>query len=423
MNILSVINKAKNNRTLVNGTLFSAFSFANQGISFVLLILLASYISPSEYGKLSLFNTLVQFLGYFVALSTTGYMSISFFQRERAYFYKDFSAISVITIVCTGIVLLLIFFFKNTIIRLTDLPEYFIWIAIGVSFCSVFLSLYLDFLRIQEKVGKYGLMSCSFAILNFGVSLYLVAGMKLGWIGRPIAQIVCTFLYATLAISFFIQKGMFVKSFKWEDYKRIIYWSIPLIPHLAAVWLKQGGDRLIINYYHSPEDVGIFSFALNMMSIIIMIGTAFNATNSVSIYKTLASSQLPVEKKKSLNKQIKEIGIIYIVAYITVIILGVILVPILLEQYVSSIPYFLILSIAGLFQCFYFLYCNFLFYYHKNKILMYITFGTAVLHLCLSFALTRFSLYFTTTIYSIIQILIYLLIKNKSQKLLKETGL
>ena len=363
MSILAVIKKVKKNKTLVNGTLFSAFSFANQGISFVLLILLANYISPFEYGKLSLYNTLVQFLGYFVALSTTGYISISFFQRETESFKKDFSAISVITIACTAVILLLMYFFNILIIKLTSLPEHFLWIAIGVSFCSVFSSLYLDFLRIQEKVGKYGLMSCSFALLNFGVSLYLVAGINLGWTGRPVAQIVCTFLYAMLAIVLFAKKRMFVKSLNWEDYKRIIYWSIPLIPHLAAVWLKQGGDRLIINYYHSPEDVGIFSFALNMMSIIIMVGSAFNATNSVSIYKTLASTQTSVEMKKTLNKQMKEIGIIYIVSYIAIVFWGIIFVPIVLEQYTSSIPYFLILSIAGLFQCFYFLYCNFLFYY------------------------------------------------------------
>lgn len=423
MKILYILDKVRNNKTLLNGSLFSLFSFANQGISFVLLILLANYISPAEYGQLSLFNTLVQFIGYFVALSTTGYISISFFQRDKEHFKQDLSTISFITILCTGIVLVLMLLSKTIIIKLTNLPEHFLWIALSVSFCQVFSYLYMDYLRIQEKVGKYGLMSCSFALLNFAITLYFVIDRKYGWEGRPLAQIICAFLYALISIFLFSRQRMFVCSFKWMDYKRIILWGLPLIPHLATVWLKQGGDRLIINHFHTSEDVGIFSFALNMMSVIIMIGSAFNATNSVSIYKILSLTIPLQEKKDLLKKQIREIGLIYMVAYFVILILGLVLVPLVIAQYSSSIPYFLILSVAGLFQCFYLLYCNYLFYYHKNKIIMNVTFGMAVLHLCLSFVFTRYSLYFTTTIYTIIQILIFLLIKNKSQKLLKAQGL
>lgn len=49
-------------------------------------------------------------------------------------------------------------------------------------------------------------------------------------------------------------------------------WGIPLIPHLATSWIKQGGDRYIINYYYTLAEVGIFSFALNLSNIIDMIG-------------------------------------------------------------------------------------------------------------------------------------------------------
>ena len=66
MEIKTRINNLIHSKTVRNGGLFSAFSFFNKGIGFVLLILLAKYIQPSEYGELSLFNTLVSLLGYFV---------------------------------------------------------------------------------------------------------------------------------------------------------------------------------------------------------------------------------------------------------------------------------------------------------------------------------------------------------------------
>ena len=69
------------NETLRNGAFFTLFSFVNKGMNFVLLILLARYISPTEYGYWSLFGTITMFLGYFMAMTTEGYISISYFQE------------------------------------------------------------------------------------------------------------------------------------------------------------------------------------------------------------------------------------------------------------------------------------------------------------------------------------------------------
>ena len=65
------------NKSLVEGLAFSGFSFINRGFVFLLLLILASYISPAEYGYLNLFNTVVMVIGYFMALSTEGYFGIS----------------------------------------------------------------------------------------------------------------------------------------------------------------------------------------------------------------------------------------------------------------------------------------------------------------------------------------------------------
>ena len=66
-------NRLKNNKTLINGGLFSIFSFICRGSSFVLLIVLANFILPDDYGRLSLFGTVQTFISYFMAFSTAGY--------------------------------------------------------------------------------------------------------------------------------------------------------------------------------------------------------------------------------------------------------------------------------------------------------------------------------------------------------------
>ena len=63
----------------------------------------------------------------------------------------------------------------------------------------------------------------------------------------------------------------------------MLLWGIPLIPHLATSFVRQGCDRFIINNYYTIEDVGIFSLALNLSNVIAIFGSGFNQSNSINL--------------------------------------------------------------------------------------------------------------------------------------------
>jgi len=194
-----------------------------------------------------------------------------------------------------------------------------------------------------------------------------------------------------------------------------------MIPHHATTWVRQGLDRYIINFYYATYQVGIFSFALNAANIIEMIGIAFNSTNSVTIFKTLSNKDLNnQEKKEKLEKQTRLIGTIYFAAAIVVMISMSCITLVALPKYKDSIPYIWILSVSAFLKCVYFLYCNYFFYFSKTKLLMYITFGTSVLHLLLSLVLTQYSLLYTALIYVIIQLVTDIIVYINSKKILKK---
>lgn len=73
--IIKENNKLLLNKSLLKGTLFSLFSFINKGLVFLLLLILANFIAPAEYGYLGLFSTVAMVVGYFVAMSSEGYFS------------------------------------------------------------------------------------------------------------------------------------------------------------------------------------------------------------------------------------------------------------------------------------------------------------------------------------------------------------
>lgn len=414
--------RLKKNKTLINGGLFSIFSFICKGSSFFLLIILAKFILPDDYGRLSLFGTVQTFISYFIAFSTAGYMSVAFFKKEFEEFKKDFTAIVLLSILSVGLFSLIAIVVLPFIGDNLGFPNYLLWYAILLSFLTCIIGLYLDYLRIKEQVISYGIVSCGNALLIFVLSIIIVVYLRYGWTGWISARLVADVLFAIIAIFFFFRLKLFKIDFSWIRYKTMLMWGIPLIPHLASVWLRQGGDRYIININNSVYEVGLFSFALNLTSVIIMIGMAFNQTNSVSIYKILSDKSL-INKKDILRSQTRNIFYIYLLASLFVSLLMVILVPFVLPQYSGSVPYFGILAFYGFLQCIYFLFCNFLFYFEKTKQLMYVTFGTSLLHLALSIILTRYSLYYTCIIYVVIQALIVFLVTYLSIKYIRESNI
>ena len=421
MNFLSKIKKLKNNETLINGSLFSLFSFVNRGFSFLLLLILANYIVPAEYGYLSLFGTIVMVVGYFMALSTEGYLSVSFFRDSQDGLKQTFSCILFTSLITSITICLTLFFGGSNLSTKLNLPEHSLYFIVGICFFTLFSNVLLNFFRLQKKVRIYGFFSCGNALLNFVLSILFVKTFLLGWEGRVLAQLLCGLLFGFVGLLFFVKKG-FVTIPSKAHWKMMLLWGIPLIPHLATTFIRQGCDRYIVNYYHSIEDVGLFSFALNLANIIIMVGVGFNESNSVNIYAILGNNNITAEEKqKHLQAQRKNIFLIYLLCSIVITILCVTLMPLILPKYSMAMKYFAFLSVYAFFNCIYFLYTNFLFFYKQTRKLMHITLGTSLLHLALSLILTKYSLVHTCVTYIISQFVIVILVRKEAFKQLKKS--
>ncbi len=414
------LKRLNRNSTLLKGGLYSLFSFFNQGVGFVLLIILAKFILPDEYGQLSLFNTIVMFLGYFIALSTEGYFSISYFKSSENDYKKDIGAITVLSTSICVVLLIVTYLFNECFHRYLYLSPYIIVLAIIICYSHIFVKLNLDYQRVRDNIISYGLISCSSAVLNFILSLLFVVGLQLSWYGRVYANVLCSVLLGVIGIVYLTKHRVVILSYSKERFNKLLIWGVPLIPHLATSWIRQGCDRYIINYYYSFSEVGLFSFALNLANIMEIVGSAFNSTNSVEIFKVLSDKEKTSQQKISILKlTTRRIFGIYIIILIVLLFGGICFVPIFLANYSAAIPYFMILVFYGFLRSIYFLYCNYLFFWNETRKLMYITFFTSLLHLVLSLLITKYSLFYTSIIYCLTQLIVVFLVYSYSVRLIK----
>ena len=421
--IYTTYKNIKSNKILLKGSLFSIYSFINRGFSFILLLILAKYIAPAEYGYLNLFSTVVMVLGYFMALSSEGYMNVAFFSEGTSGIKNSFSCVLVISLLMSLFLSSVILIAGETFAEALDLQESMLLCAVAISFFAIFNQLLLDFFRIHEEVITYGWISCGAALLNFVFSILLVKEFELSWQGRVYAWLGCNVLFGLMGLWYFVKSGYFTTNIR-SYFKPMLIWSIPLIPHLATGFIRQGCDRYIINYYHTIDDVGLFSFALNLVGIITMIGFGFNQTNSVDIYKVLGDKSMQVKDKLvHLRKNRKIFLTLYLVATLLIDIFGYLLVPIVLPKYAFAVNYFVVLSIYGFFVCVYLVYTNYLFYFKKTNLLMHVTIISALIHLLLSFYLTQYSLYITALLYGVTQAATAIIIGYLSMRELKMQSL
>lgn len=400
----------KENKLLKQGVAFTVFAAINNGLNFLLIFILSLFLSKQDFGVLNLFNIAVLIFSVLISLGTQSYFSVVFFKKTKKYVGSVLNSILVISIVTFAVLSFVILFSPQSLTQLIGFPKLYQFYALVICFFQLFYTINLEVYRLEESTIKYGMMTLIWVFLNFTITLYFCISLKLGWTGRVDAQIIASILLFIINLVILI-KNDFLK-FKLPNknhFIRVLKFGLPLIPHNSTVWIRQGFDRFLINYYLGAITVGIFSFAYTFSGIIMMIGTAFNATNSVFIFKTLQNKNIS-ETKVILSKQISLMIVVFFLITILGLTTGVVLIKFVIPKYNDAIPYLIPLCIAAFFQCVYYLFVNYLFYFDKTKTLMYITFSISVFHFLVSVILTKYSALFTSYLTLISNLVIAILV-------------
>lgn len=410
-----IIKKIRFNTNIRNGIIFTFFSFLNSGVNFLLLMILAKYLSPIGYGSLNLFNIAIMVLSVIIPLGCTGYIGNRYFRAGKDVAKQVISIVIYLGVIITLILIFIFICFKGYIEHLLGLPILFQYYALFISFFQLFTVINLEIWRIEEKPISYGLYSLGVVILNFAISVFFVVRLNLDWEGRVYAQFIIGGVFFLISIFFLLSRKLLliIKPNK-ILVKETLSYGLPLIPHLLGGWLRQGMDRYIINIAWGAGSVGLFSMALNLGNIIGMVGMAFNSSNAVFISKSISSETN--DTKLILSKQTKRMILFFFALTLIVWLSSYLLIPYIFPKYIEALPLLLPLCLTGLFQSIYLLFVNYLFFFRKTRQIMLITVTCSLIHLALSILVTKYGTIYTAYISALSSFLICLFIILYSQR-------
>src|SRR5690554_1415237 len=128
-----MIENVKKTSLFRNAGIYTTTSILNNAIPFFLLPILTRYLSPADYGIVSMFGVLVSFVAPFTGLSVHGAIARMYYEKDIVDI-KEYITNSLIILICSTIMVSVVFFmFSSLIADLSSVPVQVLWMVIIVS--------------------------------------------------------------------------------------------------------------------------------------------------------------------------------------------------------------------------------------------------------------------------------------------------
>lgn len=275
---------------LKEGGLYTIANLLTKGVSLLLIPFYTAYFSPTDYGVIDIlvvFGTIVttivslqlnQGLGRYVSDPDTDQNEKNALGSTAVYF----------TLIAYAIVAALLIIFPQPVISILSneeitIPTTTFILAIGavtINGIFYFLGVYLRFLR---KTKEYTLTSFGNALFSILVTLYLVLKLDMGIDGIYIASLLVAPVMIVFQLLFL--KGYLSPNFNTNHLKKLLRFSVPLVPAAIAYVALNFIDRIFIKEYLSFSEEGIYGIGSKFASIISIIILGFSSALGPILYQ------------------------------------------------------------------------------------------------------------------------------------------
>lgn len=353
----------------------------NKAVPFLMLPILTRYLTPEDYGIISVFGVLVSIFAVFTGLSIHGAINVNFFKMQKDELKAFVGNCLIILNISTLFVLIVVYLLYPVVLERLILEIEWLLVAAILAFSQFLTTINLLLWMAEQRPKPYSTYQISQTFTVTALSLLMVVGFGMNWEGQLLATTIGTLLFSVISFAFIVKRGYLIFQLNKEHIKDALKFGVPLIPHQLAGWVKTGADRMVLMSVLGATATGIYAVGYQIGMIIGVVVTAFNKAWSPYMYKILSSEPTVENKKKIiLFTYAYFIGILFFAIVFGHI--AVFFIPYFLgEKFTHSSDFIMYFAVAFAFQGMYFMVTNYIFYVKKTHILAYVTFGTAVLHI------------------------------------------
>lgn len=288
------------------GGIYTIASFLTKGAGLLLIPLYTTWFTPRDYGVIDLIAVWSTLLITLVPLQLNEGLMRYASEPNSTEREKHTVASTVIYVVGLGyaVVVLCAVLFPRPFLGLLSGEakglslSTFRLAVVGICLNGLFylLGIYLRFLR---KSAVFALSSLAHALLNLACVFYFV-GVK----GRGIEGVYSALIVATpvvIVVQLICLRGHLVRRFSVHHLKRLLRFSLPLVPAALADVVLNFTDRLFIKAYLSLSEVGIYGIGAKFASAVAVVVFGFSAALGPIIYQRHRDASTRRELQRIFN--------------------------------------------------------------------------------------------------------------------------
>lgn len=376
---------SKENTLLSESAIYLVSNIINAAIPFMLLPVLTRYLTPSEYGELAMFQTLLGALGAFVGLNVAGAAGRQYYDMPNSATEMKLYIGSCLQIVLASafFIFLLIFIFEETISNLLSIKPTWILLSVYVTATAVIINIRLVQWQVRKQARIYGIFQISQSALSAIISTILVVALLRGADGRIAAICWVSGLFAIISL-LMLHRDKLLGFFEWHPnyIREALEFGVPIIPHIAGAFLLLSVDRFIIKSELGLAAAGIYMLAAQFSMAMSIVFDAVNKAYVPWLFIRLSRDRLD-EKIKIVNYTYVWFFLICIVVGFAFLLGPWLVVSVAGESYAKAGEIIGWLALGQGFNGMYFMVTNYIFFSKKTGLLSIVTFTSGLLNIFL----------------------------------------
>ena len=314
---------------------FSIGGYVNALIGLLTVPIITRILSPEQYGIASLISIIVEMLVVFCSLALDQSFVRFFYEveeEERGKLLQDCLYYPMFITIFSS---LIIFIFRNQIsMFILGKKEKVIWIIIVFSIVALIIKSFAFLVvRMQQKGGLYSFFYILIKVVEFS---FILLFFKI--YGNDYKVIVLATLFSTLITSLLM---IVVERKIWRlvgkrriEKKELLKFSAPLVLTLALTWVFASSDKITIKIFSNLRELGLYSGAFRIVSVISVIQTGFTSFWTPFIYERYSKNPDDLVFYKKANDYL---SLIFFLIGITILTTRNIIIILLGEKYYDSL--------------------------------------------------------------------------------------
>lgn len=363
-------------------SIYTMSSLLGRAVPFFLLPIMTKYLTPGEYGEVSIYIVLVTFLSTVMYWGAHVHIGIEYFKMAESDYRKLLGRLSLIPLLIF-LITYCIFFFVNVAFNIVTFSPYLFLSIPLASLLGYLYRLMTVHFRVSNQQYKFAFTEVSTSLLQVLFSITFVVFLSYGVQGRVGAILLSSFFISGYLLFYIKSKRLMAFDINLNFYANYLKSGLAYVFNELGNQIIRIGDKFLIMIFLGSSFVGPYAVAAQVASIALILNSVFTQAWQPYVFKILSSNSSQ-EKRKLYTLTLVIIGA-FLFIYLALDAISIVIYDIFIDiRYHESLPAVKWLLAGFFFTFVYGIFADYMFFSKQIKKISLVTLFNLVLFVIFS---------------------------------------